>query len=279
MTDLLVDANSLYARGWYAARQDPVAALQHVLNLAIMLFNTNRMNEPINRALFAWDGGQKRDKGRAERPAAYELNKEPVQKWLEYIFGTPNVRIEGIEADDVLATAALHSKADHVIIATGDKDLHQLSSSRVSIFDISAKGMVSRREILAKWGVKKPLQVSIALAIQGDSADKIAGISGWGPKKVKMLFEAVTDQMDFQEALEVIQNQIPADKHDEFIESLDLTLLNPDIPGVPQPVAVSFAEPRDLHSLPVEVRDHYRHVHTMYQRPSDAALDAYLREQ
>lgn len=276
MTDLLVDANSLYARAWYAANQEPSEAIHHVLNLSIMLFNIHRAGEHVDRVLFAWDGGQKQDKGRAERPPEYEDNKTLAMEWFEFLFGAINIRIEGIEADDIIATAAANSTAGHIIVATGDKDLHQLCSSKVSIFDVSAKGMVSKREILKKWGVKRPSQVAIALAIQGDACDKITGIKGWGPKKVQKLFEAVSPEMQFEDAFNTILEQIPDTKQEEFYAALDLTLLRSDIPGVPEAANLKLVSPRQLSNLPPNVVDHYNHVYRMYDDPSDQALAKFL---
>ena len=91
-------------------------------------------------------------------------------------------------------------------------------------------------QILQRWKIKRPIQLAIALAIQGDSSDNISGIKGWGPKKVEKLFESVTPDMEFEAALSAIVSQIPENKQEEFFESLDLTLLDCDIPGVPSPV-------------------------------------------
>lgn len=249
MTDLIVDANSLYARAWYAAKEDPVQAAIASLNVAMMIFNPERIGERIDRSLFCWDGGQKRDKGRAARPSDYETTKDDVGAGVEFLFGTTNIRIEGYEADDLIATAALCSHADHVIIASADKDLHQLNSDRISVFDINSRGMVSRREIVSKWHVKRPSQVAIALAIQGDSADKISGIKGWGPKKVEKLFESVTPEMEFDTALQAILNQIPTEHLKDFEESLEITLLDPHVPGVPSPSPVAMPEPAKLEQV------------------------------
>lgn len=249
MTDLIVDANSLYARAWYAAKEEPVQATIASLNVAMMIFNPDRIGERIDRSLFCWDGGQKRDKGRAARPADYETTKNDVAAGVEFLFGTTNIRIEGYEADDLIATAALGSPADHVIIASSDKDLHQLNSDRISVFDINSKGMVSRREILAKWHVKRPSQVAIALAIQGDSTDKIAGIRGWGPKKVEKLFESVTPDMEFDVALQAILNQIPTEHLKDFEDTLAITLLDPHVPGVPTPSNVLMPEPAKMEQV------------------------------
>lgn len=270
MTDLIVDANSVYARAWYAAKENPDKAVDAAVNVVMMLFNPERIGEKVDRSMFCWDGGQKKDKGREARPESYEPTKALVMESVAYLFGTTNVRIDGYEADDVIATAALRSTADHVIVASADKDLHQLNSTKISIFDINARGMVSKREIMSKWGVKRPSQVSIALAIQGDSADKITGIRGWGPKKVKMLFEAVTPEMEFDAALQAIMDQIPEDRMGEFEESLVLTLLDPDVPGVPDPSALKLVSP---HEVAQKFSDYYLNVYKQYRHPSLGARE------
>lgn len=274
MTDLIVDANSVYARAWYAAKEDPIQTVIASLNVAMMIFNPDRIGERIDRSLFCWDGGQKKAKERAVRPAEYETTKADVAAGVAFLFGTTNIRIEGYEADDLIATAALSSPAEHVIIASADKDLHQLNSERVSIFDINARGMVSRREIISKWHVKRPSQVAIALAIQGDSSDKIAGIKGWGPKKVEKLFEAVTPDMEFGVALDAIVGQIPPDRMQDFEDSLTITLLDPHIPGVPVPSPVAMPEPAKLEQVGLmRLMSYYLPLYRQYGHSTVSARD------
>ena len=265
MTDLVVDANSISARSWYGCNQQPYGTVIGTLQMAIMCFNPNRVGEKIDRAVFCWDGGQKKAKEREERPQAYEDTKEHVKACLEGIWGVQNIRVEPHEADDLIATIATHSEADHIIIATGDKDLCQLNSEKVSIFDTSTKGMIGRREILGRWHVKRPVQLAIALAIEGDKTDNIQGIKGWGPKKVEKLFEAVTPDMDFETALNVVAEQIPDAKRDEFFESLNLTLLNCDLPDLPQPLTVDWCQPEMLKAQGLdELVEHYTQVYGEY---------------
>lgn len=264
-TDLIVDANSIYARSWYGCNQQAYGTVIGTLQMAIMCFNPNRVGEKIDRAVFCWDAGQKKAKEREERPPAYEDTKEHVKVCLEGIWGVKNVRVVPHEADDLIATIASHSEADHVIIATGDKDLCQLSSEKVSIFDVSNKGMIGRREILSRWHIKRPVQLAIALAIEGDKTDNIQGIKGWGPKKVEKLFEAVTPDMNFDETLDTVVAQIPEDKLGEFYESLDLTLLNCDIRDLPHPSPVDWCKPEMLKAQGLdELVGHYTQVYGEY---------------
>ena len=264
-TDLLVDSNSLYARAWYATKGVPYQTVIATLQMSLVCINPRRVGEKIDRIMFCWDAGQKLAKEREPRPKAYEDTKEHVAACLEGIYGANNVRIAPHEADDIIATAATQSQSDHVIIATGDKDLHQLNDSKISIFDIATKGMVGRREIVSRWHIKRPCQLAIALAIQGDSSDNIPGIKGWGPKKVQALFESVTPEMEFEDALGVVVEQIPKTKHEEFLTALDLTLLHCDIPGVPEPSVLALCDPTMLEQQSLgELTAHYRQVYNEY---------------
>lgn len=247
MTDLLIDANALYATAWYGTGQDPYETFQRSVKDALTLFSPDLIKEPVDRTLFCWDGGQKRPKGRTQRPPEYESTKPAVKNALEALTGTRNVRLEGYEADDVIATAAFASPADHVVVVSSDKDLQQLQGGAISYYDLRHHGFLSTREILSRWHVKRTSQVALALAVQGDSTDKIPGIKGWGPKKVEKLFEAVKSNMPFDQALNTIDEQIPEEKKHEFYEALELTLLNTNVPNVPEPLPVMFN--RDIKAL------------------------------
>lgn len=239
--DLIIDANSLYARAFYATGGDPYETVKASVNSAISLLDPERVGEHVDRAMFCWDGGQKKAKERTERPPEYEDTKPRVKAVFEALIGAKNVRIKGYEADDVIATAAFASKSENIVVASGDKDLHQLQGGNIAYYDLNTKCLLSSREIVAQWHVRRTSHVAIALAIQGDSVDKIIGIRGWGPKKVEKLFESVRSDMPFDEVLKVIESQIPENKLPEFYESLELTLLNSGVPGVPEPEPLTLA--------------------------------------
>lgn len=265
MTDLIVDANSLYARSWYATHEDAYETVRASMNTVLGLLNPDNVGGLVDRTMFCWDGGQKKAKERAERPPEYEGTKPRVKSLLEALLGTVNVRIEGYEADDMIATAAFASTSDTVIVASGDKDLHQLQGGNIAYYDLNNRGLLSSREIVAHWHVRRPSHVAIALAIQGDSVDKISGIRGWGPKKVEKLFESIHSDMPFDVVLKAIEDQIPPDKLPEFYESLELTLLNSSVPDMPEPATLRFAPVGKLISLGLdECSDLYEKVRRMY---------------
>lgn len=88
--------------------------------------------------------------------------------------------IEGVEADDVLATIATRATAAGIdtIIGSGDKDMMQLCSERVKLLDASYN-VLGPAQVEAKWGVP-PEKLADVLALMGDSVDSIPGVDGIG---------------------------------------------------------------------------------------------------
>ncbi len=268
-TDLLFDANSLYARAWYATTQEaePTAPLSAALNSVLSLLSNEQKldGEHVDRMLFAWDGLQTRDKGRAAKPSAYYETRDVLIEYLTLLFRPAHAILPTYEADDLVATAAHSSTSDTVFVVSGDKDLQQLASHRVHYYSLNEKALLSLRQIRDKWYVKQPSQVAIALAIIGDRTDLVQGIKGWGPKRVKKLFEAVTEDMNFEQAFETVFAQIPEKLQENFLRDLDLTLLHFSVKGVPEPAPLILAPLEVVETLKLpELMNFYRPVFHKY---------------
>lgn len=105
-----------------------------------------------------------------------------VEEFLDLI-QVPFVRVEGIEADDIIASLAPKLSGD-VIILSADHDLLQLVSDNVNIVrptDISVKGLVGPSDVFLKYGLP-PERLAELWAIGGDAGDGIEGIPRVGPK-------------------------------------------------------------------------------------------------
>jgi len=89
----------------------------------------------------------------------------------------------GYEADDVIATLTRRAEEEgfEVVICSSDKDLMQLVSENVTMYDGMKRKKIGINEVKEKWGVE-PEQVLDLLSLTGDSSDNVPGVPGIGPK-------------------------------------------------------------------------------------------------
>jgi len=151
------------------------------------------------------------DTYKANRPPAPDdlvSQIEPIKRFFKEI-NIPEVSVAGYEADDVLATLAEKYKQDYeVIIVTGDKDFSQLVDNRVKLYDPFKEKVTGVEEVISKYGLK-PEQFIDYLAICGDAADNIPGVSGIGPKgAAKLLTEFETLENIYENIAEISANGI-----------------------------------------------------------------------
>jgi DNA polymerase I len=271
MTSLVVDANSLWARSFFAARSispDPAEAISLMLQSVLVLLdpNASKIGTYVDSTFFAWDSKQNPLKERDPKPQEYHDAKAVAIDVLAEFFGTVNYSLDGFEADDIVATVVEQADAkDFLYVASADKDLQQLQSKRVSYYCLNTKAELSRSFITRKWHVKRPEQVALAQAIIGDSVDNIKGIPGWGPKRCQKLFEAVTEDMDLSQAYDALAAQIPEAKMEFFLESLDRTLLKRNVPGVPKPALLQLLDPDVVDSYGISrISSLYSRVYAAY---------------
>ena len=100
----------------------------------------------------------------------------------------------GFEADDLIATYTRRAQADgfDVMIVSSDKDLMQLVSDRVSMFDALKNRKIGPAEVKEKFGVG-PERVVDVQALAGDSTDNVPGVPGIGVKTAAQLIQTYGD--------------------------------------------------------------------------------------
>jgi 5'-3' exonuclease len=98
------------------------------------------------------------------------------------------------EADDLIATLVhqLDAAGHGAVVVTSDKDLAQLVSERVTLFDYARDTRYGPAEVEEKFGVR-PDQIADLLALAGDSVDNIPGVKGVGQKTAVALLRAFGD--------------------------------------------------------------------------------------
>lgn len=161
--------------------------------------------------------------------------------WIENVLnalGIPVLRVDGFEADDVIATFArkCEEKKINCRILSGDKDLMQLVTDTCFMMkpDKSSGGWETCNAdgVLAEWGVP-PEKMLDMLSLTGDAADNVPGVKGVGDKTaVKLLTQYGTLEGIYEHADEIkgaLGDKIRNDRENAFF-SKKLIELRYDVP-------------------------------------------------
>jgi DNA polymerase I len=105
-------------------------------------------------------------------------------------FGIPALGYSGWEADDVIATVVrlASERGVQTRIVTSDKDVRQLLSPLVQIFNVRKNTFYDAASLQLDWGVR-PDQVVDFQSLVGDAVDNVPGIPLVGPKKASALLQ------------------------------------------------------------------------------------------
>ncbi|NEZ02838.1 DNA polymerase I [Wenzhouxiangella sp. XN201] len=118
---------------------------------------------------------------------------EPLHELIDAM-GLPRLVVEGVEADDVIATLTRRARKEGrpVLISSGDKDLAQLVTDGVVLEDTMQDKRYDPEAVEGKFGVG-PERVADLLALTGDTSDNIPGIEKVGPKTAAKWLKAYGD--------------------------------------------------------------------------------------
>ncbi|MBW3550201.1 MAG: DNA polymerase I [Proteobacteria bacterium] len=128
---------------------------------------------------------------KANRPPMPDELRAQVQPMCDIVqaLGIDILRIDGVEADDVIGTLASRAVAAgiDVTVSTSDKDFAQLvcrtegGAGIALVNTMSGSRLDSDEAVIAKFGVA-PAQIVDYLALMGDKIDNIPGVDKCGPK-------------------------------------------------------------------------------------------------
>ena len=199
---VLVDGSSYLYRAFHAfppltnSAGEPTGAMYGVLNMLKSLIS---QVQPSHIAVvFDAKGKTFRDEMfeqyKSHRPPMPDDLRKQIQPLHDIIraLGIPLLVIEGVEADDVIGTLAVAaSKANQkVLISTGDKDMAQLVDDNIMLINTMNNTLLDREAVIEKYGIPPELIIDY-LALMGDSADNIPGVSGVGEKTALGLLQGI----------------------------------------------------------------------------------------
>lgn len=230
--------------------------------------------------------GEEFDETPEERMENMRKQRQVAMDYLT-ILGVPQVRCDGVEADDIMAYVA--GKMDHpdgCILVTTDQDMLQLISERrtekseycsqdyhgesacpgcvfhseVKVWSPIKKVLYDREKFISEYGVL-PENFRLVKALTGDSSDNIEGIKGFGAKTVAKCFPfllerraSAQDVLAAAEGLSGVLGKRLTDEKTRFLENLTLVDLSEPMLSATAARQAREALRRDIGCREVEFR-------------------------
>jgi DNA polymerase-1 len=202
----LIDGNSLVYRAFFALPESiatstgfPTNAIFGFASMLVKILTEHGQKPTI----VVWDAG---DSGRTQVHTEYKAGRRSrpdllKEQWphlepLVDAFGYRNVRVDGYEADDVIASIAEQARENGVgvTIVTGDRDAFQLidPESKVKVMATS-RGITETKvydydAVVERYGIPPEL-IPDFYGLKGDTSDNIPGVPGIGDKTASQLLQ------------------------------------------------------------------------------------------
>ena len=249
----LIDGSGYIFRAYYALpplsrKSDglPTGAVSGFCSMLFKLLEDARSDDSKNKPThFAVIFDSARKNFRNEIYSEYKANRaeapDDLAPQFEYIrksveaFNLPSIELLNYEADDLIATYAkkITEAGAKVTVISSDKDLMQLVSNKVRLFDPMKSKVIGEKEVIEKFGVK-PEQVIDVQSLAGDSSDNVPGVPGIGIKTASELINKYkTLENLLKKASEIPQNkrrETLLSNKDKAIISKRLVTLKNDVP-------------------------------------------------
>ncbi len=200
----LIDGNSLAYRAFFALPESIATAdgrpTNAIYGFASMMAKILVDHHP-RAVIVAWDAGMS---GRELEYADYKAQRPPrpdllSEQWphlwpLAEAFGFHNVKVEGWEADDVIATLARQARESRipVMVVSGDRDVYQVVGEGIRVMTtsrgVTETKIYDREGVVERYGVAPEL-VTDLIGLKGDTSDNIPGIPGIGDKTAAQLLQ------------------------------------------------------------------------------------------
>ena len=192
-TLLLVDGSSYLYRAFHAlpdlknAQGEPTGAISGVLSMLRRLSQDYKAEAracvfDTKAKTFRDDAYPEYKAQRSPMPEDLVVQIEPLKEAI-VAMGWPVIGVDGVEADDVIATLAERAKTAGMrcVISTGDKDLAQLVDERVTLVNTMTNEKLDIEGVKQKFGVPPELIVDY-YSLVGDAVDNVPGVPKVGPK-------------------------------------------------------------------------------------------------
>jgi DNA polymerase-1 len=249
-TVYILDAYGLIYRAYFALFSHPLTNVkgENISALVIFFRNIKALLAKYNPQFIAAAFDSRTPTFRHELYKEYKATRQKTPEdlhaqvpWIEEVLTAlkiPVLRVDGFEADDIVATVAAKCAAEkrNCRILSGDKDLMQLVTSSCEVMkpDKTNGGwlIADIDGVKEEWGIT-PEKMLDLLSLTGDAADNIPGVKGVGDKTaLKLLDQYGTLDGIYEHADEIkgaLGEKIRGDKDNAYF-SRKLIMLRTDVP-------------------------------------------------
>ncbi len=208
---LLVDGDNLFKIGFHGVKDlfsdgSHIGGVYHFINTLrrfleehnhdkVVVFWDGDSNSSIRKSIYPQYKGNRRQDMNEYKYESYLQQKARVKMYLEEVF-VRQVEMVNNEADDLIAYYCQVATNEQIIIFSGDKDLTQLISEKVTIFSPVSKTYYKNGSKITINKVDIPhYNVTLTKVFTGDKSDNIDGIEGLGEKTLVKLFPVITEKL------------------------------------------------------------------------------------
>jgi DNA polymerase-1 len=269
----LIDGNSLAYRAFFALPESigtsdgrPTNAIYGLASMLVKIIDEHHPQGVV----VAWDAGMS---GREVTYDLYKAQRKPRpdllrEQWphlmpLVEAFGYTNVRVEGYEADDVIASLTRQAREQgiEVMVVTGDRDAYQLVGEGVRVMSTS-RGITETKiydsdAVLERYGVAPEL-ITDLMGLRGDTSDNIPGVPGIGEKTATQLLQEFGS---LEDVLANVDKVSGAKRKQNLVEHADDARMS-----------------KDLATLQYEIETGVDLAAAMDSEPDRATLREFMRE-
>jgi DNA polymerase-1 len=269
----LIDGNSLAYRAFFALPESigtsdgrPTNAIYGLASMLVKIIDEHHPQGVV----VAWDAGMS---GREVTYDLYKAGRKPRpdllrEQWphlmpLVEAFGYTNVKVEGYEADDVIAalTRQAREQGIEVMVVTGDRDAYQLVGEGVRVMSTS-RGITETKiydsdAVIERYGVPPEL-ITDLMGLRGDTSDNIPGVPGIGEKTATQLLQQFGS---LEKVLASVEEISGAKRKQNLVEHADDARMS-----------------KDLATLQYEIETGVDLAAAMESEPDRGALRDFMRE-
>ncbi len=234
---LLVDGNNLFKIGFHGVKDyfhngNHIGGLFHFINTLRKFIDEHN----FDKVVVFWDGEESRSQREVLYPKykmnrrltfedpiyiSYLYQKNRVKQYLEEMY-VRQLEVQGIEADDLMAEYCKISENEEKLIFSGDRDLTQLISEKVSVYSPNLRAIFKNGDKIKLNDFEFPHYNILTLKIMmGDKSDNIEGIQSLGEKTLVKLFPEVLDRkVTYQEILDKAEILLKEQKDNTTLKNI-----------------------------------------------------------